>query len=254
MHILYLDESGGPNSWNVQKNFILGGVAIHEGQIYKLTKALNELQEKYFPGITVPIEFHVTPIRRGQRPHWNNFSESERTQIINDVYSIMEKTYYPNLIVFATCIDISAVKDANQVSRACFENVCQSFNKFLIHQYKRGELAKGLLIIDRGREKQYLQYFGEFKKATEVEKFLGNIVDIPYFGACSETRMLQLADFASNAIFRYYEDEDRTTFDKIIPRFYKGPRYDPILGLTHITNTKDCDCYACYHEDFIRSS
>ncbi len=46
MHILYLDESGGPYSWNVQKNFVLGGVAIHEGQIYNLTKAMNDLQEK----------------------------------------------------------------------------------------------------------------------------------------------------------------------------------------------------------------
>jgi hypothetical protein len=247
MHILYLDESGSPNSWNIQKNFVLGGVAIHEGQIYALNRALNAIQEKYFPGITVPIEFHVSPIRKGTPPHFNQFSEDVREQIINDVYDVIQKASFPGFIAFATSIDISAVKDPTQVSEACFEDVCQHFNLFLHHQYKKGIPTKGLLIIDRGREKQYLQHFTEFKKATEVEKFLGNIIDIPYFAACSETRMLQIADFISNAVFRYYESGITKEMDKVLPRFYTGPKYQPISGLGHITNQKGCQCHACQH-------
>jgi hypothetical protein len=245
MYLLYLDESGGPNSWNIQKNFVIGGVALHEGQIYKLTKSLNEIQGKYFPGVTVPIEFHIAPIKMGRPPHFNNFTEEERHLIINEIYNLIERTVYPNLILFSSCIDISAVTDPNQASHDCFEDICQSFNKFLMHRYKRGFPEKGLLIIDRGREKQYIQHFSEFKRSPDVEKYLGNIVDIPYFGACSETRMLQLADFVANAVFRYYESDDKTNFDKIMPRLYKGPGFDPIWGLNHITKDNKCQCYAC---------
>lgn len=245
MHILYLDESGGPNSWNAQKNFVLGGVAIHEGQIYTLTKAMNDLQEKYFPGIEIPIEFHAYPIREGKGPHFNHFSQTERNEILDDVYNILHKSYFPNVIAFATCINISAVTGPTQVTYDCFKDVCQNFNLFLYHQYKKGNLNKGMLIIDRVRDKQYLDIFNEFKQSPDVQTYLANIVDIPYFGASKETRMLQLADFVANAVFRYYESGDSSFIDKVMPRFYRGPKYHPTRGLNHITKESTCTCYAC---------
>jgi len=245
MHILYLDESGGPNSWNVQKNFVLGGVAVHEGQIYSLTKELNDLQEKYFPDIPVSIEFHVSPIRGGKGPHFGKFDKETREEIIDSVYEIISKQYFPNLIAFATDIDISAVKNPTQVSHSCFESVCQSFNLYLYHQYKKHIPSKGLLVIDRGREKQYLSQFNEFRDSEAVQKYLGNVVDIPYFTACAETRMLQLADFVANAVWLYYEKGITKQMDKILPRFYRGPSYQIMSGLNHIIEGEECECYAC---------
>ncbi len=245
MNILYLDESGGPNSWNIQKNFVLGGVAVHEGQIYSLTKQMNDLQEKYFPGITVPIEFHISLIKRGKGPHFNQFSEDEREEIIADVFMILEKQHFPNTLAFATSIDISAVVDQHQVSQSCFEDVCQHFNLFCYNRHKQGNLTKRMLIIDRGREKQYLQHFSEFRKSKRVEKYLANIVDIPYFAACSETRMLQLADFVANAVWQYYERGVTREIDKIKHIFYRGPKYYPVSGLNHITKDTCCNCFAC---------
>ena len=246
MHILYLDESGSPNSWQVQRNFVIGGVAIHEGQIYSLSRALNAIQEKYFPGITVPIEFHVTPIRKGSGPYFNQFNRETRQNIIDDIYNIINRTYFPNLIAFATCIDVSAITHPNQECYDCFKDVSQNFNLFLYHQYTKGIPAKGMLIIDRGRERQYLEIYSEFKRSEEVTEYLGNIIDIPYFAACRETRMLQLADFVANAVFRYYESDIPDDMDIIMPRFYKGPRYHPISGLNHITAEAECQCYACH--------
>lgn len=229
----------------MQSNFVLGGVAVHEGQIYTLTREFNAIQEKYFPGITVLINFHVSLIRRGKGPHFNKFDEETREQIIDDVYHVIQKQYFPNLIAFATSIDISAVRSPSQVCRDCFKDVCQNFNRFLYHQYKKSIPSKGLLIIDRGREIQYRQIYSEFKKSELVEEYLGNVVDVPYFSACRETRMLQIADFVANAVFRYYESDITKQMNKILPRFYRGPRYHPTSGLSHITNDENCDCYAC---------
>jgi hypothetical protein len=66
MYILYLDESGDPNSWQQNKNFVIAGVAVHEGQITLISQRIRAIQEKYFPGISVPIEFHATEIRNGK--------------------------------------------------------------------------------------------------------------------------------------------------------------------------------------------
>mgnify|MGYP006302027071 FL=1 len=148
MHLLYLDESGGPNSWQVQKNFVIGGVAIHEGQIYSISKQLDDIQKKYFPDIHVPIEFHVSPIRHGKGPHFNNFSKETREKIISDLYEIIHRQHYPNLIAFATSMNISMVRSPSQVCQNCFENVCQNFNLYLYHQYKRNNPSKGLLVIE----------------------------------------------------------------------------------------------------------
>jgi len=245
MRILYLDESGGPNSWHEQKNFVLGGVAVHEGQIYPLTRDLNTLQEKYFPGISIPIEFHARPIRQGKGPHFNKFDFDTRRKIIDDVYDIIRKCGFPNIIPFATVMDISAAISYNQVCRDCFEDVCQKFNLYLHDQFKRGYPSKGLLIIDRGREGQYRQHFSELKKSEAVEEYLGNIVDIPYFAACRETRMLQVADFISNAIFRYYEWDITDNFDKISSLFFRGSHRHPVNGLNHITKDESCQCCVC---------
>ena len=214
MDIIYLDESGSPNSWGVQKNFVLGGLSVHEPHVYRLSKELNELQEKHFPDRKVSLEYHATKIRSGKGPYFNEFSQSERNDMMHDVYSILEKEHFPNVILFATSIDISAVINQSQVTRTCFEDVCQNFNLNLYNamklaQQKGSTFSKGLIIMDRGREKHYLELFNEFRSEKEVEKYLGNIIDIPYFTACSDTRMLQYADFIANAVWRYFEKDDR---------------------------------------------
>lgn len=243
MHLLYLDESGEPNSWQVQKHFVLGGVAIFEGEIYGLTEELNAIQNKYFPGITIPITFHATEIRNG-KGHFRKFTPEIREQILADVYNVIRNTRFPSLIAFATALNISAVQNTMQVRRDTLEDICQRFNTFLRRQFKKGHPAKGLLIIDRNRAEQYRQLIADFQRSGTKYGYLGNIVDIPYFARCHETRMLQLADFCAYAVFRNYEREDTTYLDIIQPRFDRRHKNHPPDGLKHITKAS-CNCLAC---------
>lgn len=241
--MLYIDESGDPNGWQAQRTFVLAGVAIHEGQIYKLTQELEVVQQHYFPGITFPIAFHATDIRRGKR-HFADFMPEQREQLLNDLYDIIRNARFPNLIAFATAIDISSVQNSLQVRRDTLQDICQRFNTFLIRQYKANRPSKGLLIIDRVREGSYRELLADFKKSGTEYGYLGNIVDIPYFARCHETRMLQLADLCAYAVFRYYEHNDSKYIDKIITRFDKRSPGHPPDGLKHITEN-ECSCYAC---------
>ena len=249
MHILYLDESGDPYGWNDQFNFVLGGISVHESYIYSITRQLNELQQEYFPGIKIPLEFHVDIIRRGRKKPYKLFSPEEREELIAKVYDIIAKIKSPGLVTFASSIHLSAVENRDLVCKQCFTDVCTNFNHFLynemIFNQKRGmPFSKGLLIIDRGREKRYREHYHEIKTEPGAVHHLPSIVDVPYFSACAETRMLQVSDFISNAVYRYLERNITQEFDKIKNTFYQGTPEYPCSGFNHITNDA-CTCMSC---------
>ena len=64
MYLLYLDESGNEND-PADKHFVLAGAAVFERNTFFLSRALDELQTKHFPGLQ-PIPFHVSEIRSGR--------------------------------------------------------------------------------------------------------------------------------------------------------------------------------------------
>jgi len=243
MYLLYLDESGDPYSWQNQKCYVIGGVAVHEGQIHGISNQLDGLQTKYFPGIQIQIAFHATDIKRG-KGHFQGIHPDKRNQILQDVYAVIGSATFPYLIVFATAIDITAVKDPIQARRDVFEDVCEKFNGFLVHQFQRGFPSKGLLIIDENREAEYRQLVNDFKKTGTTHGYIANIFDIPYFARCYETRLLQLADFVTHSVFDYYEYNDNTALNVIIPRIYGNAFGKLDAGLGHIVQ-KNCTCVAC---------
>lgn len=243
MHILYLDESGDPSSWQEHKTFVIAGIAVHEGQITLISQRVRAIQEKYFPGISIPIEFHATEIRNG-KGIFSDFNPSIREQILTDIYTVIADTRFPSLVIFGAVLSIDAAKNPNEDRSNVFEEVCCGLNTFLVLQHRLQHTGKGLLIIDRNREDYYKQLLSTFHQGGTKYGYLGNIVDIPYFAQCRETPMLQLADLTSYAIYRYYEKNDDTYLKLILPRIFKT--FDgKMFGLKHFTNKKHCDCVSC---------
>lgn len=249
MYILYLDESGDPNNWQDQKNFVIAGVAVHEGQIENISEKLRAIQEKYFHGISVPIEFHATDIRNGHGA-FRDFHPTKREEILEDLCKVITDNRFPSLIVFGAVLSIDAAQNPNQARSDVFEEVCCGSNSFLIQQHRLQHTNKGLLIIDRYREDYYKQLLSTFRQNGTKYGYLGNIVDIPYFARCRETPMLQLADMASYALYRYYEKKDDKYLKMIMPRIFKT--FDgKMFGLKHITNVKPCTCVSCVTQQTI---
>ena len=61
MWLLYLDESGSPEQ---HTNLVLAGVAVFEGQIFKLSEALEDIASRVMPDAPNPVELHVSELRR----------------------------------------------------------------------------------------------------------------------------------------------------------------------------------------------
>ena len=249
MYIIYLDESGDSNGWsNHQDNFVIGGIAIHEGQIRRFSEALDDIQPRFFPEISVPIKFHAVDINgRGNGRFRNDLKENQRLQMMNDIYDVIANADYPDAVLFATVIDISSVNNSDQALRDTFEDITQRVNTFLVRMNRTGNPQKGMLIIDgnQSTEQKFRSLISEFRNRGTQYGYLGNIVDIPYFSQSEDTRLLQLADFCAYAVFRYYERGDDQYLNKIIHRFDRRSRdYQGVDGLKHITK-RECGCLAC---------
>ena len=247
MYIVYLDESGNPNGRNSgQDNFVLGGIAVHEGQIRSLSESLDAIQSRYFSDISVPIEFHATEINSGKN-RFHRLTRPQRKNLMNDVYNTVSTIQYPRAILFATVMNISSVKSPDQAIRDTFEDLVQRVNTFLVRMNRADNPQKGLLIIDRATntEAKYRTLISEFREAGTQYGYLGNIVDIPYFSQSDDTRLLQIADFCAYAVFRSYERGDDQFLNKIIHRFDRRSRdFQGVDGLKHITQ-RQCSCLAC---------
>jgi hypothetical protein len=245
MYLFYIDESGDPFAWDQNDNFVLAGIAIHEGQVRILSHQLDDIQKNYFPSINIPIEFHAGVIHSG-KDRYRRIDENTRIQIIDDVYKIINDAGYPNLITFATAIHVSAVENGGQALEDCLEDLCQRFNTFLKYQFQAGFKDKGLLIMDKsGRENRIREIMNDFEQKGTCNGYLGNIMDVPYFADSKHTRMLQLADFVAYAFGRYLNSHDRSFFDKISKRISR--KDEKTVGFKHITDkSQNCSCIALH--------
>lgn len=189
MYVIYLDESGDPNAWSKQNHFIIGGIAIHEGQIRRLSNVLDDVQAEFFPGISVPLKFHAVDINSG-RDRFRSICKSVRQRMLETVNDEIAKTAYPNAVLFATAMHISSVRHAEQALRDTFQDIAQRINTFLLRFHHQGTPQKGLLIIDRSQstESRYRILIADFRGEGTEYGYLDNIVDIPYFSQSSDSR------------------------------------------------------------------
>ena len=244
MYFLYLDESGDCHSWSQNNNFVIGGLAIHEGQVQSLTNQMNTIQLRYFPGIQVQIPFHANEIRAG-RGRFGSLDKDARKSLFEDLFNMIRDTVFPKTIAFSTVLDITkASRKPTEDLSMVFSDVASRFNLFLTRGYRRGPKNKGMIIIDHSNEDKYMEFFQSYRDNGTPYGSIYNIVDIPYFANGKDTRMIQLADLCAYAVYRRYEHNDLTYFNYIRTKFDRRSRVGPIDGLKHMTNN-ECNCIAC---------
>lgn len=242
MYILYLDESG---THKHALYFVLAGLAIHESETFWLTRALDDLEREYFPDAAQPIEFHASKLHVAERhakPPFDALSHDRRAELIDAIYQVIAGSH---ATLFAIVIE---KKNAGEtVYEDAFEQIVSKFDRMLRRPgATRMPNERGLVVI---ADSPYQTTITDRARRVWADGHrwgrLGAIADIPYFAPASNTRLLQLADFAANAVFRRYERGDARHFDPIAPRFDADG--DNLYGLVHTASNRwSCFCPACY--------
>lgn len=246
MYLLYLDESGNEDD-PADKHFVLGGAAVFERQTFFLSQALDGVQTRHFPGLQ-PIEFHASAIRAG-RGFWRDIEQQKKDEVLQDIPRIIGQAS-PEVILFAAVIEKSNRLWGEAAVEHATEEVCNRFDIFLKRLYQESgykDAQRGLLIFSEGRfDKRAKVWVRGFRELGTRWGILRNLSDIPYFAGMRETRLLQIADFISHAVFLLYERRDPSLMRPFIHRFN---RQEGILhGLVHSRSDirTACDCPACH--------
>lgn len=241
MHIVYLDESGTQAE---ARYFIVAGLSCFERETYFLTQALDRLQTKYFPDIAEPVEFHAWMLRapEGRVPEpFNKLTRDERKQLALDIYGVINDS---KARIFAIAMEKAAL-EGDPYARG-FEEIVNRFDRMLTRLGRAsGEPQRGLIVLSDSSYRENLRTYAQ-QIWSQGHRWgeLHNMADAPFFAPARATRLLQLADFVSNAVYGRYENGYARDFDSIAARIDQdGGR---LHGLVHIGRKKyDCHCPAC---------
>ncbi len=243
MYILYLDESGNPDE-PADKHFVLGGLAVFERTTFYLTRAVDELQEKYFP-TAPPVDFHANVIRSG-KGFWRGVPESTRDNVLTDIGKLLAGANDPGMVLFGAVIEKSSSIYGEDAVRRATEECCRRFDIFLMKRRNQsGDTQRGLLVFAEGRfDQRAMVWVRDFRKLGTSWGILKNLSDLPFFTSAKDSRLVQMADYVCHALFQLYERKNPKYLRPIISRFDK--KMGTLHGLTHVTaDPVNCKCPAC---------
>ena len=240
MYIIYLDESG---THAEARHFVLAGLAVFERQTYFLAQELERLQREYFPDHGRPINLHASELGAPDTHVKQPFDElpaDKRIELLHRVYQIIAGSGASDRWRLFGVVIEKAANPGNQYEQG-FEQIISRFDRMLARFYSQNNQQRGLIVAAESSYKENLESLA--RRIAEQGHRWGethNLADIPYFAPAGSTRLLQLADFVSNAVYRRYERGDTRAFDTIMPCFdQEGGR---IHGLVHLT-AEPWHCY-----------
>ena len=240
MHILYADEAG-THADSVY--FVLAGLAVFERETYFLSQDMDEIAQRYFPAESAEVELHSSALTAREKrltPPYDSLTFSQRLELRMEVIQLIADS---RAKLFAVAIEKSSV-DEEPYDRA-LEEMVNRFDLMLNRLYQMGDQQRGIIVM---AESSYRENIHRLAKRiwTEGHRWgeMRNIADVPFFAHARSTRLLQLADFAANAVYRRFEVGEARHFDPIARRF--DAEGEHIHGLVHIANDRrNCFCPAC---------
>lgn len=263
MYLLYLDESGAHGG---SPAYILGGIAVHEDDVYHLQQRLETMLQAKLPAgyAAADLELHGAEIKspsHRQRPSpWEQFDYGLRLDVLRGAYtsirdfSCMDPNY--PCALFGAVVD-RRYKDHKQ---RAYEEILHRFDEMLGRKVRAtGEHRRGIVIHDESHVEKSVQAWTQRWRevAGRIPGTLGHIVDVPLFADSRASRMIQGADLVTFGLWRYYglKTPDTTWIDHLWPRFDAvGGRMHEVVHINPEYSKGKCGCPPCTARNAPRSN
>jgi hypothetical protein len=264
VYLLFVDESGTHGGSPV---FVLGGAAIHEDDAQRLQRQLDDLVIEHLGRVPPNLdeyELHAGEMRNAKKPDrvdqrasiWASVPRAERLALLSAAYDVIV-SFQPHdhdlpLVLFGVAVDARFRATDSQAARERFayEVLLNKFDLMLMKaRVERDKPNRGLVIHDRRVvvERDIQTWTSEWRKAAGNVGQLRNLADVPLFADSRATRLLQVADLVSYAMFRQFASErPDDAFERLWPAFHsdRGATH----GCVHFTPSYgqgDCTCRPC---------
>ena len=197
---------------------------MHEGQWRTLTRQLDDIKKNNFPTAGAFLEFHASEMRTGARS-FRGLPRPARVKAIREVYEVISRA--TGLTLFAAVMDKQAFRtkyeNKVEVYRGAFEGISTMFDFFLRRKQRQSErVGKGIVVFDEARpslSKEIRRLLTEFQASGTRWSSLDCIIETAFFFDSRSSRLMQIADFAAYAVYRWYEHGDDSYFSLIQPKF-----------------------------------
>ena len=214
MHLLYIDESGYPNS--ADQCFVLAGVSVFERHAYFLARDLDKIAARFELAHPNIVELHGSPMFSGNKA-WRKYPRADREQAIKDALHVLATSSQGNRI-FAAVLKQGSMP-ASDMMEHCFLQLASRFDYYLGRLQNKYQ-ARGMLLFDKSVHEVAIQ------NKTTVYRNIGHdwgrlkhFAEVPAFIDSKSSRLIQLADLVAYAIFRKYSRDDDRFFSIIKSRF-----------------------------------
>lgn len=265
MYLLFVDESGTHGG---NHPFVLGGLAIHEDDTSRLQRDLDQLVISHLGRVPLNLdefELHAGDMRNAKKPKiltqrasiWADYPRQSRLALLDEAYNLIS-SFAPGCsslphALFGIVVDRRFRPDWNDIERERFayEVLLNKFDVMLKRRRVKENLPnRGLVIHDRRvvAERDIQQWTSEWREAAGTIGQLRNLADVPLFTDSRATRLLQVADLVSYALFRRYNPDasDPSYLNRIWCRF--DDDNGVVHGCVHYTpsyGSGRCECVPC---------
>ena len=215
MHLLYLDESGSVADAS-QRYFVLAGVSVFERRTHWVEQALDGIAARFSPNSPSSVELHGSPMRGG-RGEWRSHPVADRIDAIKEALKSGVADFHPNGVrLFGAVIKKDSLSGGDPVEHA-FEQLSSRFDSFLKRLYnKYNQPERGLIIFDKASTESRIQTLArDFKHSGHSWGKSKNYAEVPVFLDSRASRLIQLADLVSFALYRFHEHSDNQFYDVI---------------------------------------
>ena len=201
MYLLYADESssggdGGP------RVFVLAGVSLFERQGFWISRELDMIAARFNPADPGAVELHASPMFTGRRS-WRKTDRDARLQAIKDALHVFANSHYCNRI-FGVVLREDFVYPMAPMEFG-FEMLASRFEYFLRRRYQQGDTQRGIMVFDQSTYAHKLQCLAaQYRSKGYSWDILRNLAEVPMFMDSKSSRLLQLADLVTYAIFRKF--------------------------------------------------
>ncbi len=247
MYLLFLDESGNSPQ---DRHFVLAGLAVFEGELFRLRAGFDALLRDVFPDEPEKF-FHASDLYKemkaaGRRADYFRLMDHMASLLLEHNYASGDPAR-PGVVLFGQVIERAALSQGKGSYEEAFEGILGRFHHFLRDLKEQGNAQKGLIVIASSKRQDHeglRKAFAVFREHGTRLGYISNVPLVPLFTAARATRFLQLADFVAYALLRAYERDDWKYLRPIMPAFYqRGGIYE---GLYHLnTQYAACPCPAC---------
>ncbi len=225
MHLFFVDESGSatPQDKYHSKNFVIGGVIIPEKHWHEIDKKLQDIKQEY--QITSEIKWrYFAPHNKDNENGMKHLTFEQRNEVRLKLYDII--TSYKSAKIISAIIDIDEAYKQKVVSNKddlyClgYYKVLDCFQEYLEDLSKNtGEKFNGMIIIDNRISCEDNRLRNYHYMVLNIDKKLNlvnnHLIEGLFIAPSHLSTGIQFADLIAGAIFRKYEKDDCTYYNKI---------------------------------------